>query len=421
LRQKGFTASRVVVGVPARWLIAVEKEIPPTDPQQARAALRLQAERLAVAEHDELIFDFAGEADPREPRKVLLVGMLRQRLDRVERMMDAAGMSVAAVTSSALALSAAALKGDRSAGVLMLNRGGGEMVWRQDGAPRMLRHIPISLNGHELPQLAPLGSELRRAVALTATNGQLENKELLLVDGVGLQSNEIEELSDRLGVAVKFDDVLSALRLRSEAGAVTDTETPGKPLAVFASAMSLGVAAAKPELLPVNFKHSRLATPQAARISRHMTYAIVLGAAALVAIVSMIFIAHSRQSTLDDLTAQNNQLKPGVAAAQLAIDRLNYGRGFFEKNRPPVLDCLKDLTASFHDDERMWATTLTVRENGKGNLSGKSADRDTVLNVINRLQRNRNFVDVKLQDLREADQRSHEVAFSITFIYANVE
>src|SRR5439155_23891697 len=52
LRQKGFTASRVVVGVPARWLIAVEKEIPPADPQQARAALRLQAERLAVAEHD---------------------------------------------------------------------------------------------------------------------------------------------------------------------------------------------------------------------------------------------------------------------------------------------------------------------------------------------------------------------------------
>src|SRR4051812_30121146 len=47
LRQKGFSSSRAVVGIPARWLMAVEKEIPPADETQARAALRLQAERIA--------------------------------------------------------------------------------------------------------------------------------------------------------------------------------------------------------------------------------------------------------------------------------------------------------------------------------------------------------------------------------------
>src|SRR3954467_9576313 len=60
LRQKRFSAQRVVVGVPARWLIAVEKEVPPSSDEQSRSMLRLQAERLAVAEHGEVVFDFAG-------------------------------------------------------------------------------------------------------------------------------------------------------------------------------------------------------------------------------------------------------------------------------------------------------------------------------------------------------------------------
>src|SRR5438477_10424922 len=99
LRQKRFTATRAVVGVPARWLIAVEKEVPPANEEQTRATLRLQAERLAVAEHGEVVFDFAGRANPMAASKVLLVGMLRQRMDKVERMLDAAGLTVLAVTS----------------------------------------------------------------------------------------------------------------------------------------------------------------------------------------------------------------------------------------------------------------------------------------------------------------------------------
>src|SRR5215471_6247668 len=41
LREKRFTSSRAVAGVPARWLLASEKDLPPADKQQARAALQL--------------------------------------------------------------------------------------------------------------------------------------------------------------------------------------------------------------------------------------------------------------------------------------------------------------------------------------------------------------------------------------------
>ena len=49
LRQQKFRASHAVVGVPARWLIAVEREVPPADEAELRSLLRLQAERMAVS------------------------------------------------------------------------------------------------------------------------------------------------------------------------------------------------------------------------------------------------------------------------------------------------------------------------------------------------------------------------------------
>jgi hypothetical protein len=111
LRENKFTASRCVVGVPARWLIAVEKEVPPSDPVAARAMLRLQAERLAVAENGEVVFDFAANPNPTPPPKVLLVGMLRSRLERIEKIVQAAGLELEAVTSSGLSLAACAVGG----------------------------------------------------------------------------------------------------------------------------------------------------------------------------------------------------------------------------------------------------------------------------------------------------------------------
>ena len=94
LRQKHFEAKHAVVGVPARWLVAVEREVPPADEQAARAMLRLQAERLAVAESGEVIFDAAGQSDASKATRVLLVGMLRHRLERIQRVIETAAGKV---------------------------------------------------------------------------------------------------------------------------------------------------------------------------------------------------------------------------------------------------------------------------------------------------------------------------------------
>jgi hypothetical protein len=414
LRQKGFSASRVVVGVPARWLIAVEKEVPPASDEQSRATLRLQAERLAVAEHGEVVFDFAGRTSPAAPARVLLVGVLRQRLEKVARMMDAAGMSVLAITSSGLALASCIRKiADGDGGVLMLGKGGGEIVWRNAGMPRMLRHVPVVTNGHpDSVGIAPLGAELRRAAAIAQQNGGGE--QIVLLDGLGLKPQDVSDLSTRMGMDVTSADSLEVLgisqRFDLEAG-------QSKPPAGLAPALSLALAAAKPEILPIDFKHSRLTTPPAQRISRLGLWGIVAGVAIVLGIIALWINVHQRESQLDDLNARLKGRETERVAAQTTLDRLKYGRVYFNPGRPSVLDCLRDLSNAYHEDDKIWATNVTLHENGKGTITGKAADQKTIQAVVERLRKDKHFSEVKAPDQRESDQRTHEWSYTISFDY----
>jgi hypothetical protein len=427
LRQRKFTASRVVVGVPARWLIAIEKEVPPADDSAARAMLRLQAERLAVAESGDVVFDFAGRTSSSAISKVLLVGMVRDKLHRVEQMMDAAGMSVIAITSTGLTLAAAAARAkgldhNAAAGVLMLGRNGGEVIWRNDGAPRMLRHVAYLMNGHGHPPIAPLGAELHRAVAFAAANGNAAS-ELLVVDGVGLPAEQVTQLGERIGVPVRTDDGVKALRVTVDAGAVAEkeTETETSTLGRFAPAMALAVAAAKPELLPLDFRHSRLAPAPVQRLSRAQVWGIAIGALVAIGLITLFFTIRSKEHTLADLDSQLTAMKNQIAEAQSNVERVKYGRGYFEA-RPPILDCIRELSMSISDNERIWLTNVGYREGNRFTISGKASDPKTPVNFSDRLRGNPHFTDVRMPSgIVEADPKTREVSFTVSFQFNPME
>src|SRR3954453_4290449 len=74
LREKRFAASRVVAGMPARWLIASEKDIPPSNEAQAHSGLQLQAEHMGSTDVSDIFLDFAVKPNPNAHPRVLLVG-----------------------------------------------------------------------------------------------------------------------------------------------------------------------------------------------------------------------------------------------------------------------------------------------------------------------------------------------------------
>jgi hypothetical protein len=420
LREREFGASRAVVGVPARWMIAMEKDVPPAGEEQARSMLRLQAERLAVAENGDMVFDYVGKADTAHATKVLLVGMQRQRVDAVERMLTAAGLNVVAITSSALALALGATGAERDRPMLLVGRQGAEMVWRHGGAPRMLRHVAIAaVNGHGPVSVGPLGIELSRAVALTRVNGQATARELMLWDAVGLSSAQVSELAERTGLAVRSGDARKELGVESvngqDGGGAAGTEA-------FAPALALAVAGADRDLLPVDFKHTRLAPVKVARVGRKTAWGGLIATVVVIGTFLLYWDVRAREIDLARLTKDLDTHKNEFKAAENMVGRVTYSRGFFE-TRPPYLECMRDVTVAFptRESEQIWVTTLTLRENRKGQIQGRANNNETVRTVLESLKRSSKFTGVQLMDLRDSGGRTREVTFSIGFTYIAVE
>jgi hypothetical protein len=445
LRQKKFTASRAVVGIPAKWLIAQEKEIPPSPEDQGRAMLRLQAERLGVSDSGDMVFDYAGRITTDQPNKVLLVGLLRQRLDQIEKVIESAGLSVGAVTSSALALAQGAARGagdDQGLPMLLLGRQGAEVVWRHEGMPRMLRHMSVfAVNGHGPVTLGPLGSELSRTMALTRSNGSATAREMLLWDGIGLSADQVAELAERAGVRVHPSDAMTMLGLEpsnssvavGDPAATAGTQTAEALAETFAPALALAAAAADRELLPLDFTRSRLTVRRTRRLGKRTTWLIVAGAVPALLAIGLYVWVQQRQSQLDGIEQTLAGMQKEVDEAKTVVDRMDYTRAYFDA-RPPLLECLREITLAYRDDEKIWTTSLSLREEErrtekdkklppvrKGTLQGKASDNNTVYAMLDRLRKNQKFAAVQMLKTTEVGGKSKDVVFSASFNFTATE
>jgi Tfp pilus assembly protein PilN len=338
-----------------------------------------------------------------------MVGIGKTQLERVEQLIDAAGLSIAAITSTGLAMAGELNQADRDTAMLLLQSNGGEMVVRQNGNVKILRHVPFAMNGHGIPALAPLGAELRRTIALGAAGSA--NREVALMNGVGLGREQLSELSDRAGVSLRAADEMKLLGL-SRDGALASGADAAEGY-IF-PAVSLALAGNKPSALPLDFAHSKLAPPPVKRFSRQMVYAVVIGALIVIGLAALYWDVSVQQSKLDAINANIDKMKPTLATAQHVVDRVNYAEGFLNA-RPAMLDCVKQLSLTLPESDRIWVETLSVIDSGKCTLSGKATDEPTVLALVEQMKRNSKFSGVDLKDVHEADQRTHEWTYSLNF------
>jgi hypothetical protein len=416
LRDNGFAGTRAVIGVPARWLVAREREVPPSSNEQAAEVLRLQAERLFSAELGELAVDYAGTPDASAPRGVLLMAMPKRQLERVVKLVEAAGREVAAVMPSTLALADAVSTGDgdSSGDGLVLSLGGEavELSARRGGAPRVLRHLPVrgpdlaSQNGTRAAAVSSLAGEIRRTVALMPrpSNGDT----LHLWNGVGLDLPDATSLALQAGVELRGDGAIAVPGV-----AKSDAMAP------YAPAIALALAGARRHAGAVDFLHPRLAAPKRRRIGRRTAWTIALVGAAIIALLALWLDVRRRESALADIRTRLATDAPQIQAAEHTRERITTARGWFPEGRPAVLDCLREITNAFPDGgEQIYVTKFTLPESGDGSFSGKAPARDLVFDVVERLNASPNFENVKAVYTLDSGNASNEVSFSITFSYA---
>ena len=409
LAQNGLAgASAAVAGVPARWLLAEPRDVPPADEATQMAALRLAAERISLGDDARLAFDVAGptKADDGGPR--LLVGLAQRRLDDLRRACEAAGVRLAAVTATGLAVAGELPPADQAGRTAVLFDGDdAEIVGQTGGRVRTFRHAGGAGGGAG-------GPALWRALALVGGG------DVLLLDA---RHEACAELGERLRREVACREPVEALRdvpalaaLNGQAGDVRRDRL--WPAVVLAHA-GRG-AGRRGGRLPIDFLHPRLAAPKPPRVDRRW----LAGAAVAVLALGGLGLLYQQVVSAEALEADLNQSlaarQPDVEAARAEVARIGYGRTFFGDARPPTLACLDDLARVVGRDAPVWVTNLTIRDAGRAQLQGRSADQQSVLALRDRLVADPAFSGVQLIDLREASgttSAAGEMTFSLQLTY----
>ena len=256
----GFSARATVVGLPAKWIVVKQKEVPATDDATLADLLRTGAEAEFSSELKDLVYDFAASRESVAGKFVLLVATPRKYIDLVEAACEKAKLSPVAVTASALVLGDATGKtAGANALVLAVSAGGAELTAQQNGLPNAVCY----LRGPEQP--APFVSAVRRAVSTLPASP--DGREIVLWDQTGM---DVRSLGQQLGMAVRGGELSS---LGVDVAVATLNGTASR----FAPPVALALSMLGDSRPAVDFLHSRLAPPRRKRLPRWVFLAIALG------------------------------------------------------------------------------------------------------------------------------------------------
>lgn len=413
LKQHHIAASAAAIGLPAKWLIAQQHEVPPATAQQAAAILRLRAERMAVHDNHQMVFDYIGDADPNQPSRVLVVGMLQSRLDQVSAACRKAGLTPVTALPTAMAVSRSFASDGRP--TVVISRRTADVAWETASGARLLRHVGSSVGGEAATagDVATLASELRRTLVLNPSLGPAPSAMRVWKDHE-LSGADVAALSERSGMAA---EPIDARYLAQTAIAPDALNGDAARLTADAYIPAIAVALCSVSEQPAaNFYQSRLAPPKPQRINRRMVTWIGVAVAAVLALVLFWADVQSRERRADTLTKEFASKDKQIIAAQTRLDRFGYGRTYFER-RPPVLDCMADLSAAFPANSSIWATRLMLRDNRNGQVTGQATDQQTVLGVLGRMQQSGKFDNVQLREMQAAPGQGNTISFSLSFTY----
>lgn len=402
LKDHKLDATRTIVGIPAKWVIAQEKELPPVSTAEVLSILRLQAERMAMGDTGSLLTDTAGDIKPSEGR-VLLVGMLKTQAEKIEKLVDSAGLNLIGICPTSLAASAL-IESDHD--LVRVGESGAELVQWRNGMARLLR--PLTVNDEK-----DLVLEARRVLAIRGQTGRLR-----FYHPRGLTDEQKNVISISLGTRVE-ELTSSELNIHVDSSAMNGSaETLARIGYLPASALSL--LAFDPKRLPVNLLQSRLAPPRRSRFGRTTYLAAGAVFVLVIGIISLVMTVHARESEEMELNEKLKSIAVAVKESEARLNQFRFGRQYFE-SRSGYLNCWRELAQAFNYSEPIWTTSLTLRSNGEGQLMGKSTDQRLILALRDRLMNNRSFSRVQLLDLRESSGRSNEITWSISFLYLHME
>jgi len=434
LKEHGFVARNAVFGLPAKWVLSKQKDVPALEDSLLADTLRLQAESEFSTELGDLIYDYAGlgaTGDSAGTTSVLLLAVPKRYIDQINQLAEAARVRVMAITPFSAAIVAAS-KAAANGMTLVLGPSGVEFTTQQDGHPRLLRYV-----GGSTESAPMLMGELRRASTRTGIGGSAA-PEIYIWNDSGADETQIQSIGKSLELGVR-DGQLGDLGVSAAPGVMNGRD--------FASSISLAVLGIAPAAGTPDFLDSRLAPLPEKRIDRRTLTGVIVGVLVLALIGFWYISLQKEQSKVNDLRQQNDARKAERDTADAAVKKIKLAQ-HWHGEKPKFVACLTDLTEVAPQTSDIYGTSFNLSDDDssatpapsaapgapaatgpkvammKGKLQGKATNDNVIYTLVKKLKESKNadgspkFRDVDLKDMHASDNKGQrEITFTIWFNY----
>lgn len=394
LAAQGYTAKHAAVGLSARWVLAKPTAVPAVDSNALAGMVRLKVERVFAGGQGELCFDYQDAPPPVDAeagqRGLLLAGLPKRRLDKVEAAFAAAGIGLVRVGATPLDL---CTKSDRAGRSLLIDPAGVTLTQNQSGQCAGFATAGIDVTGLDSdPGTANQLAAATTRLAMTGLPAVSDNPDSMqVIDAAGLNAQAhhaiIEAFTERFG--------------RCE----VQTRDP-----------ALAAAAAVGRHNAIDLLDSKLAVKPSRAVPRYAKW--LLRAAVLLLLVGGVvgYLWLDATSTLNTMQDEHASIQDNADKLRAVRTDTRAAAGWFD-DRPPVLDCLLELTHTFPKRGRIWVTSLSIQPDASGLVSCRAADEDTMWQYVRAMDSSPNLVNVVLRRQNDGGREGAEIVFDVSFRY----
>ncbi len=408
------TSSPVFIGVPAKWILAKEKKVPRLDNETLSNLLRLEAEKDFSLSADELVLDYVkNEGKDTAGDSVLLLAISRNRMEFISRVAKNAGLKMAAVVPFSLAIGSNYAVGQDFV-LLYLGRETAEFTLYSGGAPVILKHLGVFTQhktGEEklsLNRLVSISEEIKRILMFLPDDENCSlPSEITVWDDYGLTKQEEETLEKVLPLHCKIT--------RQPSG---DTNSSNR--ITFGAPTALARYGGNRSGLPVNFLHSHLVVHKKFRWQKMIVRAAMIFTLIAFAVVAGMLDLHKKEQKVAEIKEQLARLSPELERAKEMLDYIACLRTW-QGQKMTFLECLREVTLAFPSGGGIWVTSIAIRDDMRGLVSGKSVDSKTVLELVDKIKQNKSFSDVNLLYIRQSSGSSQDIVYAVSFIFRGID
>jgi hypothetical protein len=165
--------------------------------------------------------------------------------------------------------------------------------------------------------------------------------------------------------------------------------------------------------IQIDLLHGHASANGQEHIFKKIAPKLSIAAIVLAVLIGLFFVKwHFDNRKIEVLRQQIKNISSEAEEAREIIKSVGYAKTWFDDD-PRYLDILHELTVSFPEKEGVWLSTMAIDESMNQVITGKATQEESVLNLLDNLNINSAFENVKMLYMRKAGKNTDIVTFAI--------